>query len=277
MSSRPGSGLPQTSPRQLVPDLSERIDWVIRRAMNVDPERRHASCHDLITALTGGNIGPGPATAGKPTATGNVRGSPVKILEQDRRASVRYHYNVNTACNVSTSIHDDDDETQDNWEGTVQDISASGMRLLLRRRFEPGTILTIAPDSPDRQFTRQLQISVIWVKSKGSGHWFFGCFQHVSGRRCHFCHQSLCRVGGGVSFLCGISLGPAPSRFRQESCLRLRPVLPLVAEGRGVPEKHAVKAVGVGRLRGHRRRPITTSGEAPCSATELPPAGAPVC
>ena len=31
-----------TPPRKLVPDLSERIDWAIRRAMSADPEQRPA-------------------------------------------------------------------------------------------------------------------------------------------------------------------------------------------------------------------------------------------
>jgi serine/threonine protein kinase len=40
-------------PRQLVPELSERVDWAIRRAMNADPEKRPASCREFIEDLTG--------------------------------------------------------------------------------------------------------------------------------------------------------------------------------------------------------------------------------
>jgi serine/threonine protein kinase len=42
-----------TPPRQLVPDLSERIDWAIRRAMSADPEKRPVSCREFIEDLTG--------------------------------------------------------------------------------------------------------------------------------------------------------------------------------------------------------------------------------
>ncbi len=42
-----------TPPRQIVPDLSERIDWAIRRAMSPDPEKRPASCREFIEDLTG--------------------------------------------------------------------------------------------------------------------------------------------------------------------------------------------------------------------------------
>jgi serine/threonine protein kinase len=40
-------------PRQLVPDLSERLDWAIQRAMSPDPETRPASCREFVEDLTG--------------------------------------------------------------------------------------------------------------------------------------------------------------------------------------------------------------------------------
>ncbi len=40
-------------PRQLVPALSQRIDWAIRRAMSADPETRPASCREFVEDLTG--------------------------------------------------------------------------------------------------------------------------------------------------------------------------------------------------------------------------------
>jgi serine/threonine protein kinase len=42
-----------TPPRQLVPGLSERIDWAIRRAMSADPDKRPSSCREFIEDLTG--------------------------------------------------------------------------------------------------------------------------------------------------------------------------------------------------------------------------------
>jgi serine/threonine protein kinase len=41
------------APRQLVPELSERIDWAIRRAMSPDPNQRPASCREFVEDLTG--------------------------------------------------------------------------------------------------------------------------------------------------------------------------------------------------------------------------------
>lgn len=40
-------------PRELNPNLSERIDWAIRRAMSAEPDRRPASCREFVEDLTG--------------------------------------------------------------------------------------------------------------------------------------------------------------------------------------------------------------------------------
>ncbi len=42
-----------TPPRQLVPGLSERIEWAILRAMSADPEKRPATCREFVEDLTG--------------------------------------------------------------------------------------------------------------------------------------------------------------------------------------------------------------------------------
>src|SRR5262249_31471957 len=42
-----------TPPRTLVPDLTERIDWAIRRAMSADKEQRPVTCREFVEDLTG--------------------------------------------------------------------------------------------------------------------------------------------------------------------------------------------------------------------------------
>jgi serine/threonine protein kinase len=42
-----------TPPRQLAPELSERVDWAIRRSMSADPTQRAATCREFIEDLTG--------------------------------------------------------------------------------------------------------------------------------------------------------------------------------------------------------------------------------
>src|SRR5262249_3054930 len=39
--------------REVVPTLSERIDWAIRRAMSADPNQRPAACREFVEDLTG--------------------------------------------------------------------------------------------------------------------------------------------------------------------------------------------------------------------------------
>jgi serine/threonine protein kinase len=41
------------APRELTPDLSERLDWAIRRAMSPDREQRPSSCREFVEDLTG--------------------------------------------------------------------------------------------------------------------------------------------------------------------------------------------------------------------------------
>jgi hypothetical protein len=42
-----------TPPRLLVAELSEHMDWAIRRAMRADPALRPASCREFLEDLTG--------------------------------------------------------------------------------------------------------------------------------------------------------------------------------------------------------------------------------
>jgi serine/threonine protein kinase len=42
-----------TPPREVVPELSERVDWAIRRAMSADPDKRPGTCREFVEDLTG--------------------------------------------------------------------------------------------------------------------------------------------------------------------------------------------------------------------------------
>ncbi|MFL5244575.1 MAG: serine/threonine-protein kinase [Gemmataceae bacterium] len=42
-----------TAPGKVNPELSERVDWAIRRAMSADPEKRPVSCREFVEDLTG--------------------------------------------------------------------------------------------------------------------------------------------------------------------------------------------------------------------------------
>ena len=53
-------------PKELMPGVSERVDWAIRRAMSAEPGQRPASCREFVEDLTGQSRGSG--TTEKPQA-----------------------------------------------------------------------------------------------------------------------------------------------------------------------------------------------------------------
>ncbi len=61
-----------TPPRKLVPSLSERIDWAIRRAMSADPEQRPTSCREFVEDLTGKSTRKLPSAADSTPGTADI-------------------------------------------------------------------------------------------------------------------------------------------------------------------------------------------------------------
>jgi serine/threonine protein kinase len=61
-----------TPPRKVVPSLSERIDWAIRRAMSADPEQRPGSCREFVEDLTGRSTRKLPSAGDTPAGNTDV-------------------------------------------------------------------------------------------------------------------------------------------------------------------------------------------------------------
>jgi serine/threonine protein kinase len=59
-------------PRKVVPSLSERIDWAIRRAMSADPEQRPTSCREFVEDLTGRSTRKLPSAGETPAGSNDV-------------------------------------------------------------------------------------------------------------------------------------------------------------------------------------------------------------
>jgi serine/threonine protein kinase len=154
-------------PRQLVRALSERVDRAIRRAMLIDPVRRYVSCPRFIQALTADEV---PADAPPPDRARPPRPRPAS----ERRRSVRYPCTLPTVCDLLISIHAEGEGAQESWPGTALDLSVSGVRLLLKRRFEPGTVVTVLLRGPDQALRRQLGMRVTWVERARDGQWLTG-------------------------------------------------------------------------------------------------------
>jgi serine/threonine protein kinase len=161
-----------TPPRQLVPNLSHRVERAILRAMRADPDVRPRNCQEFIEALSGEQNSPRANVAGLAARRPGKQKSGHEPGIQ-RRAAVRYSCNVESSCRRHTSIHAGD-EHQDVWEATVQDLSVRGAGLIVNRRFEIGTVITLAFRSRGLEPCLSVDMRVARVESAGRSLWFIG-------------------------------------------------------------------------------------------------------
>ncbi len=150
-----------TPPRKLAPKLSSQAAAAICRAMNVDPSHRPATCPEFIAELAGRGAKP-PSGAPAPVA-------PPKPPGPERRVAVRYRSDLDGFCQPLGG------EKEFRWSARVQNISASGISMLISRRFERGTLLSLeleaTPDSP----SRTLLVRVVRVKPHSKRKWLVAC------------------------------------------------------------------------------------------------------
>lgn len=152
--------------REIIPGLSERVESAIAAALAVKPADRPTSCLEFFKLLT--------SRRSAEIDTAYV----AQPEESDRRAFVRHPIGVGTFGSVDTAVYGGSGETEELWPLVVRDLSAGGIGVLLARRFELGTELTIelstGPDEPRRLPTR-----VVRVVPESVGHWVHGCaFRH---------------------------------------------------------------------------------------------------
>jgi CheY-like chemotaxis protein len=96
--------------------------------------------------------------------------APADAPETERRAQVRYLCHLQHACRPA-----DRGASNEIWLGRIRDISVSGLRVFLGRRFEPGTLLTIEIPGADREDTRRLLARVVRATAESEGQWGLGC------------------------------------------------------------------------------------------------------
>jgi hypothetical protein len=102
---------------------------------------------------------------------------------EERRARERYPSSLELDC------HPLGGERSDFWRAKVKDISAGGMGLFLRRRFEPRTVLVIGLENPELGFARTLLCRVVHATPQPNGTWYLGCafFRELSGEDLQAC------------------------------------------------------------------------------------------
>jgi serine/threonine protein kinase len=144
-------------PRRFAPSLSERVEAAMLRALRADRKARPATVLEFLEALRG------PDCAANGSTDGPEKGS-----GRERRVKRRYSTKRPTTCRALQRALDE------SWEGQVSDISETGLRLVLGRRFEPDTLLMVVLESETIR-RQSLVVRVRWVKPKGAKSWQMGC------------------------------------------------------------------------------------------------------
>jgi hypothetical protein len=95
------------------------------------------------------------------------------IPETGRRAWVRFATNHEVCCQpmpASTVC-----ETETGWLGRLRDICPGGLALLMRRRFEPGTLLIIELSYQAEKRACSFRVKVLRATPEGKRRWIIGC------------------------------------------------------------------------------------------------------
>ena len=97
----------------------------------------------------------------------------------ERRAFVRHPLGFGTFGRIDTAVYGGTGETDELWPLVVRDVSAGGIGVLLARRFEMGTELTIELTAGADSAPRMLPARVVRIEPERNGHWVHGCaFRH---------------------------------------------------------------------------------------------------
>jgi serine/threonine protein kinase len=159
-----------TAPIELVPTLNEQTDHAIRQALRADPQQRQADCLRFIASLTGGSSlsrAPQGQRITQPISLWPPFGKPPVVKE--RRVAVRYASGLETSCRPSGRVK------EHTWLAVVQDISATGIGLLLNRRFEPGAILLVELQVEGQGCRSTVLCRVVRLTKQAARKWSVGC------------------------------------------------------------------------------------------------------
>jgi serine/threonine protein kinase len=157
------------SARAAVPGLSERLDAAIRRALQPEAKNRPRSCLEFFKLLTSGTRFDDGTSEDLPPSVA------IAVARDERRAWVRHALEVGSCGVIDTNLFRGAPENEEYWPLVIRDVSLGGAGVLLARRFEPGTELSIefsaGPDAPPRR----LAAKVVRVVPERNGHWVHGC------------------------------------------------------------------------------------------------------
>jgi serine/threonine protein kinase len=164
----------------LVPGLSEHIDRAISRALNPSREQRHGSCEEFMTDLTGRKatrivrvcrMRAAPAIS--PSEKAPAEGKPAKRSGKEHRKAERYKSGQEGRC-LPLAGHE-----EDQWTASLNDVSLTGVSLIVGRRFELGSLLTLWLPPLGDLVSGKLIVRVVRRESRPGRKWLLGCeFTH---------------------------------------------------------------------------------------------------
>jgi hypothetical protein len=92
----------------------------------------------------------------------------------DKRASVRYTcdtdgFSTDNNCRPITG------HRNDTWSAMVRDLSTGGVGIVVNRRFEPGTLLSVELQDAEQTTNRILLVRVVRATREPDDRWLLGC------------------------------------------------------------------------------------------------------
>jgi hypothetical protein len=105
-----------------------------------------------------------------------VRLMPEHLLADKEKLFIECRVHERYACELASTCRPPSDfGIEATWAATITDISRGGLRLLLHRRFEPGSALAIElPPLGDREASIVFA-KVVWVRPLDQARWTLGC------------------------------------------------------------------------------------------------------
>jgi serine/threonine protein kinase len=140
-------------PRKRLPSIAAPLDAAVCRALDAEPARRPASCDEFVRLL--GAEEEAGAEANEPDGP-------------ERRQARRFPVAVAAACAPISSGGRE-------WDAEVRDVSLTGIRLRVSRRFEPTAVLNMrVKDEKAGDWARHVA-RVRWVRQVQPNFWEVGC------------------------------------------------------------------------------------------------------
>ena len=153
------------------PDLSmlpERERRIIARALAPVPQDRWRSCGELIAELSRLKK---DSRVAIPIAS--LRNSPADSCTA--RPGVEERTDARYLCSVMISWRLLGAKGDKPWPGRVQDISRSGISVVINTQFKFGTILAVKLENGIGRLTRPILVRVVHTRKQADGKWLHGC------------------------------------------------------------------------------------------------------